>query len=175
MGLIRAVFGLMNADARIQQNIENYLGTFRSRSKPSEPPCITLYDTYMLMTQFGVHQWFRTPPVVNNICSLYSCVTPPNCAIALAHQVSVSTEPKCYRDPRSDPVTEFHRILREFTDEDGRIDIKILTERFERINGHARVYHPEHGIEFGISPAQTLKVFEEWNKDEAILQVVRGA
>jgi hypothetical protein len=34
MAFLRAVLGLVNAEARVQQNIENYLGTYRSRSTP---------------------------------------------------------------------------------------------------------------------------------------------
>jgi hypothetical protein len=175
MGFLRAVFGIVNAELRVQQNIENYLRTFQARSRPTESPCITLYDTYMLMTQLGFHHLYRTPPVVNNICSLYACITPPTCAIALSHQVSISTQPQCYRNPQSSLATEFRRILQELIDEDGHIDLDLLMKRFERINGHTRVYHPRCGIEFGISQTHTLMVFEEWNRDGAIANIIGRA
>jgi hypothetical protein len=122
----------------------------------------------MLMTAVGVNSWFRTAPVVNNLCSLYSCVTPPNCAIALAHQVSATAEPACYRKPGSRRASEFRHALYDLADSHGQRDLGVITSRFERINGQKRLYHPANGLEFCISRTHTLREFREWDKDGLI-------
>ena len=61
---------MFDSGLRVEQNLENYSETFSSRSRSSEPPCVTLYDTFQLLG-IGINQWFKSPPVANNICALY--------------------------------------------------------------------------------------------------------
>ena len=174
MGFFKAVLGSFNLRARAEQNVENFVGTFRSLSTSEKPPVIPLYDLYMKMTSLGmVKEWFRTPPVVNNIIALYSCLTPPNCALALAHQFNITEGNKLYKDPADELPMEFKRAMKEITTPEGDIDIFTCMDKFLINNGKETVTHPDNLLNFSISINTSLAVFMEWNRTANINEMLR--
>jgi hypothetical protein len=166
MGFFKAISSIFDSNARVEQNLENYFGTFSSRSNSNEPPCVTLYDTFQLLG-IGIHQWFKSPPVANNICALYSCITPPHCAKAFAHQLNLTGEPQEYKNPHTAFGSEFKKLLSEITEDGQLLWEDELEDKFVKQNGTDYVVHPRKPIEFSISRT-TLSIFYEWNKEGLI-------
>ncbi len=165
MGFLKALFSTVNARAKAEQNVENFVQRFCHLTATDQPPVIKLYDTYMKMTSMGmIHEWFRTPPVVNNVIALYSCLTPPNCAEALAHQLSITLENKIYKDPNDKLSMEYRRLMREITTEDGDIDTFKCMQKFVINNGSENITHPDNLIEFSLSHIDTIAMFIAWNR-----------
>lgn len=172
MGFFKAVFGLLSPELRVQQTVENFVGYYRASSGAAQPPCITRYDTFMALTNVAFRPEFRRPPVVNNVCSLYSCLTPPNSAVALAHQCNILLEAARYTNLCSRNAEEFRILMWDLLNEDGQLEASILAERFQTINGGETVMHPRNEVVFGISP-ETIYVFQFINQGGAIWQVLQ--
>jgi hypothetical protein len=173
MGLLKALHATFNQRARAEHNLETFVHLFRSLNRPNTPPVIPLYDMYMKMTSLGmVKEWARTPPVVNNIIALYSCLTPPNCALALAHQFNITEGNKLYKDPADELPLEFKRAMKEIITPEGDIDIFTCVDKFLINNGKETVTHPDNLLNFSISTTTSLAVFMEWNRTDNINEML---
>lgn len=172
MGFFKAVFAVVSPELRVQQTVENFVGYYRASSGGGQAPCITLYDTFMALTKVAFSQEFRMPPMGNNLCSVYACLTPPNSAVALAHQCSVLLETARYTGAGSRNAEEFRILMRDLLNTECQLDVGILRERFLRINGHEMIVHPHEQIAFGIS-RETIDVFDFVNHNGAIWQVLQ--
>lgn len=170
MGFIKAFSSMFDSGLRVEQNLENYSETFRSRSRSSEPPCVTLYDTFQLLG-IGINQWFKSPPVANNICALYSCIASPRCAIALAHQLNLTGEPKEYQNSNTVIGNEFKKLLKKITEDGELLSEEELEDKFVKQNGSDYVVHPKKSVDFSISHT-TLLIFYEWNKEGLIREFI---
>ena len=163
--------GCFVAEVRVRENLDRYLESYRLRVNQTDAPCVTLYKTFLNWSRH-FHQWFRTPPVVNEICALYSCITPPNSAIALAHQANIIEDPKFYQHPNTPLVAEFRSIMQElFDDQRTFLNYDFLRHRFRLLNGHDQITDVETNLHFCISD-QTFRVFNEWNKEVPIVQLL---
>lgn len=176
MSFFTALTGVVSGRARVQAHIDNFVGTYRdtaARRIPPSPPCVTLYETFMLMTRIGVNAWFRTAPVVTNLISIYSCITPPSSAMALAHQFCIVTEPKCYMSANDPNVVEYAGLMRQLADCDGYLSLDLLKDRFHQMHGSEKVSHPNGVLFFRISDRDTLAVFRELNKNGLIEPIIK--
>ena len=166
MGFLKAFSSIFDSNARVEQNLENYSETFKGKAHQTEPPCVTLYDTFQLLG-IGIHHWFKTPPVSNNICALYSCIAAPLCAKAFAHQLNLTGEPQTYSNPNSEIGKNFKKLLSHITDYRDLISLDELEEKFIEQNGSAHIIHPRKPVDFSISHT-TVSIFYEWNKEGLI-------
>ena len=166
MGFLKAFSSIFDSNARVEQNLENYSETFKGKAHQTEPPCVTLYDTFQLLG-IGIHHWFKTPPVSNNICALYSCIAAPLCAKAFAHQLNLTGEPQTYSNPNSEIGKNFKKLLSHITDYRDLISLDELEEKFIEQNGSAHIIHPRKPVDFSISHT-TVSIFYEWNEEGLI-------